>query len=89
MRLTVQPRFEAELKRLPPHRQRAAIRALEKLQRVPPPRGLDFRSLSKAPGFFIIDPNAGDRIVLYKIDDDHFSIEDVGPHDNVYRRWNR
>ncbi len=50
---------------------------------------LDFRPLAGAAGYFIIDPHSGDRIILRKNAENDFSAVDVGPHDNLYRRWNR
>jgi len=89
VRLTVKKRFEDGLQGLPPNRRKSAVRALEKFIEEPRRRSLDFRPLAGVPGFFIIDPQAGDRIILQKIAEDHYSVEDVGPHDNVYRRWLR
>ena len=50
---------------------------------------LDFRSLAGAPGYYIIDARHGDRIILRGDGEDLYAAVDVGPHDNIYRRWNR
>lgn len=89
MRITVERTFEQGLKRLPPDRQRAVVRALQKFMTEPALPSLDFRSLVGAPGYYIIDPHKGDRIILRKDAEDLYAVVDVGPHDNIYRRWNR
>lgn len=89
MRITVEKTFERALKGLPPNRGKGAIRCLVKFQTEPRLPSLDFRPLAGAPGYFIIDPHGGDRIILRKIAEDHYAAVDVGPHDNIYRRWNR
>ena len=89
MRVTPTPAFLKALKKLPPHREKGAIRALGKFAATPELPSLDFRPLAGAPGYHIIDPQSGDRVILRKIEDDHFEAVDVGPHDNIYRRWNR
>lgn len=86
------PAFLKALNRLPPHRQRAAVRALKKFMGDPILPSLDFRALSGAAGYHIIDPGSGDRIILRKDEEaavDTYEAVDVGPHDNVYRAWNR
>ena len=50
---------------------------------------LRFRPLQKLKGYYIISSVHGDRIILRKDGDNVYSAVDVGPHDNVYRRWNR
>ncbi|MGU3449672.1 type II toxin-antitoxin system RelE family toxin [Methylobacterium sp. 391_Methyba4] len=89
VRITPTQAFKKALDRLPPHRKRGAVRALAKFSATPDLPSLDFRSLAGAPGYHIIDPQSGDRIILRKVEDDHFEAVDVGPHDNIYRRWNR
>ncbi len=89
VKVTAEETFLAALKRLPPQRQKGAIRALTKFQVQPALPSLDFRPLSGASGYFIIDPHSGDRIILCKNAENDYSAVDVGPHDNVYRRWNR
>ena len=89
VRVKLTPSFLKALKGLPPHRQKGAARALAKFSATPELPSLDFRSLAGAPGYHIIDPQSGDRIILRKIEDDHFEAVDVGPHDNIYRRWHR
>lgn len=89
VRVTVAPSFGKALQRLPPDRARAAAESLVKFSDEPALPRLDFRPLKGKSGTFIIDGKRGDRIVLRKIADDHYAAVDVGPHDNVYRRWNR
>ena len=89
IKLAFAPRFKKEAEKLPPHRRKHVTNALRKFVENPSLPSLDFRPLAKAPGYFIIDPHAGDRIVVKKIAADQYLIADVGPHDNVYRRWNR
>ena len=67
----------------------ASGRALAKFQEAPNLPSLAFRPLAGARGYFIIDPHHGDRIILRKVAKDLFAAVDVGPHDNVYGRWNR
>jgi hypothetical protein len=89
VRITVTRRFELALKGLPPDRARRAANALTLFAREPRLPRLGFRSLSGSPGHFIINASRGDRIILRRESDDHFAAVDVGPHDNVYRRWSR
>ncbi|KMO15087.1 hypothetical protein [Methylobacterium platani] len=87
--VTPTPAFIKASKSLPPHRQKAAAWALSKFMRDPILPSLDFRSLAGASGYHIIDPGSGDRIILRRLDDEAFEAVDVGPHDNIYRAWNR
>jgi len=89
VRITVEPRFEKGLKRLPPDRAKAAAETLLKFQEEPALPRLDFRPLKGKVGHYIIDARHGDRIILRKDADDLYAAVDVGPHDNVYRRWKR
>ena len=86
--MRISDRFVRSLKRLPPNRADAAKRALARFVDQPGLPGLRLRPLLGAPGFFIINSVHGDRIILRK-DEQGFIAEDVGPHDNVYRRWDR
>lgn len=81
--------FVKAVRRLPPDRQEGAIRALERFETEPSLARLDFRPLKGAPGHFIIDANHGDRIILRRADNDVYDAVDVGPHDNLYRRWKK
>ena len=76
-------------RKLPPDRKKAANAALVKFMSEPALPGLKFRPLESKKGFFIISSAHGDRIILRKDADDLYAAVDVGPHDNVYRRWNR
>lgn len=81
-------RFVKALKGLPPNRADAAIRAVQKFMTEPALPSLKFRSFKGLDGFHIINSVHGDRVLLRK-DGDDFVAEDTGPHDNVYRRWQR
>ena len=74
---------------MPPDRRRSIRRTLEKFLTEPKLPSLKFRSLASAEGYFIINSVHGDRIILRKDAEDEFVAVDAGPHDNVYRRWNR
>lgn len=89
MKVSVEQSFIEALKRLPPDRAKAARNGLLKFQAAPNLPHLYFRALEGREGFFIIDLRRGDRIILRRESDDHYVAVDVGPHDNVYRRWNR
>jgi mRNA-degrading endonuclease RelE of RelBE toxin-antitoxin system len=89
IKITVEESFKRGLKQLPPDRRRRASAALVKFIETPDLPGLAFRPLAKMSGFYIIDINRGDRIILRKDAEDIYAAVDVGPHDNVYRRWNR
>ncbi|MEN3238902.1 hypothetical protein PUR29_36315 [Methylobacterium ajmalii] len=89
VRVTLEPSFTDGLKALPPDRRKAAGRALLKFAEEPGLPGLRFRPLKGRPDFFIINPTKGDRVILRKDADDLYAAVDVGPHDNVYRRWDR
>lgn len=81
--------FEKALKSLPPDRARAAIKTLSLFMEEPTLPRFNFRALKGLEGYFIINVKHGDRIILNKIDDDTYIASDIGPHDNIYRRWNR
>jgi hypothetical protein len=89
VRITIEAGFVDALTTLPPDRAKKAKDALLKFQGEPRRRSLDFRSLKSNPGYFIIDARRGDRVILRKEGDDYYTAVDVGPHDNIYRRWNR
>jgi hypothetical protein len=89
VRVRTAPGFEKALKSLPPDRGKAVMSALVKFAEEPSLPSLKFRSLESKSGYFIINPTRGDRIILRKDADDLYTVVDVGPHDNVYRRWNR
>lgn len=82
-------RFVKALKRLPPNRAKAAIRAVEKFTDEPSLPSLNFRQFKGLDEFYIINSVHGDRILLRKDTGGEFVAEDTGPHDNVYRRWSR
>lgn len=88
-KVSVEPSFIAEAKRLPPDRQRAVAATLVKFQEAMTLPSLNFRQLKGRPGHFIIDAKRGDRIILRQDGPETFSAVDVGPHENVYRRWDR
>lgn len=87
--VTVEATFLAGAKKLPPDRRKAAATALMKFTDEPSLPSLRFRPLQKLKGFYIISSVHGDRIILRKDGDHLYAAVDVGPHDNVYRRWNR
>lgn len=89
VRLSVEKTFVDAAKKLPPDRARGARTALVKFQAEPALPSLRFRALAGADGYFIISAAHGDRIILRKDGENAFAAVDVGPHDNVYRRWNR
>lgn len=89
IRVIPEPDFIKALKRMSPDRRDAARETLVKFQTEPALPRLDFRALKGHPGYYIIDARRGDRIILRKDADDLFAAVDFGPHDNVYRRWDR
>jgi hypothetical protein len=89
VRVTIEATFLDWAKRLPPDRRNAARRAIERFMEEPRRGSLDFRPLKGVQGYFIIDSVHGDRIILRRDGPDTYAAVDVGPHDNVYRRWNR
>lgn len=89
MRVSPEPAFRKALRTLPPDRAEGAIAALERFIVDSSRAGLDFRALRRRAGHYIINARHGDRIILRKDGDDLFAAVDVGPHDNIYRRWNR
>lgn len=88
-RLIVEGTFERGLLSLPPDRRKAAVKSLMLFMVEPTLPRFSFRSLKGADGYFIINAKRGDRIILRKDDETTFAAVDVGPHDNIYRRWNR
>lgn len=89
MRLAVEDSYVRELRKLPPDRARAANESLVKFVAEPALGSLNFRPLRGAAGYFLINGRRGDRIVLRREAEDGYAAVDVGPHDNVLRRWNR
>jgi hypothetical protein len=89
VRITVEATFRDAIEKLPPDRQRSAISAVMKFQTEPTLPSLRFRPLQGAPGYFIISANRGDRVILRRDAENLYAAVDVGPHDNVYNRWNR
>lgn len=81
--------FLKNLKSLPPDRQKGVSVAIAKFLEEPATPSLRFRSLKGVTGHFIINARHGDRIILREAGPERFEIADVGPHDNVYRRWDR
>jgi hypothetical protein len=88
-RITVEAGFLRALDKLPPDRAKAAQDSLVKFMNEPALPRLDFRPLRSRQGYFLIDGKRGDRIILRRLAEGHFAAVDVGPHDNIYRRWNR
>lgn len=88
-RIRIDKSFERALRSLPPDRQKAVSNSLTQFMQDPLPNKLDFRSLKGAQGYFIINARKGDRIILCLLEDDLYAAVDVGPHDNIYGRWNR
>lgn len=89
MKVSVEENFITALKKLPPDRANAARKGLVKFAKAPNLPHLYFRPLEGWQGYFIIDPRRGDRIILRRMAEDHYVAVDVGPHDNVLRRWDR
>lgn len=91
MKIAVGPskNFIKNLDSLPPDRQALAIDTLEKFKKNPSNRSLRFRRLKGQDGYFILSASHGDRIILRKDAPDTYTAVDVGPHDNIYRRWDR
>lgn len=88
-RVAIERSFVKALKGLPPDRREAAIETIEKFMFEPALPRLEFRPLKARPSYFIIDARHGDRVILRKDDEAVYAAVDVGPHDNIYRRWNR
>lgn len=89
LRLAIEASYGHGLKALPPDRRKAANAALLKFKADPSLPSLRFRPLKGRKDHFIINPTRGDRIILRRDADDLYAVIDVGPHDNVYRRWDR
>ncbi|PZP59498.1 hypothetical protein [Agrobacterium sp. MS2] len=87
--VTVRESFKKGLKSLPPDRAKAAIQTIELFMQEPARPRFNYRQLQGSKGYFIINVKRGDRIILQKLDDNSYVALDVGPHDNIYRRWNR
>jgi hypothetical protein len=81
--------FVRRLRKLPPDREKAARAALAKFMQDATRAGLNFRPLAGSPEHFIINSAHGDRIILRRDEADLYAAVDVGPHDNLYRRWDR
>lgn len=89
LQVTVEDTYSRAVKRLPPDRAKAANQSLIKFLETPSLPSLNFRALKGKNNYFIISAAHGDRVILRKDQDDVFAAVDVGPHDNVYRRWSR
>lgn len=89
MKVEPEVSFLKALRMLPPDRAEGAILALQRFVEDASRASLDFRALRRRAGYYIINARHGDRIILRKDEADVYAAVDVGPHDNVYRRWNR
>lgn len=89
LRLIPEATYLRAVKRLPPDRAKAANAALVKFMEAPSLPSLKFRALQGQAGYFIISSAHGDRVILRKDEEDRYAAVDVGPHDNVYRRWRK
>lgn len=89
VRIVVESTFLDAATKLPPDRRKRAIKLLEKFALEPALPSLKFRPLEGAPGYFIINSAHGDRVIIRRDGDGSYAAVDVGPHDNIYRRWNR
>lgn len=86
VRLLVSDQFLRRVERLPPHRAKAARRALAKFLAEPLLPGLNFEKLrTVSADYWSIRSGKGDRILLKRLADDQFEAVDVGTHD-VYDR---
>ena len=81
--------FGKHLKSLPPHRQKKVGEAINRFVTDPATPSLDYRPLRGTADHYLIDSTSRDRLILRQIHPGHYEIADVGPHDNVLRRWNR
>lgn len=81
--------FTRGLRSLPPDRARAAVSTLKLFIESPDLPRLRYRPLKGKKDHFIINGKGGDRIILRKEDGGSYAVIDVGPHDNIYRRWDR
>lgn len=88
MQITIKNSFLAALKSLPPRRAQKATKTLGKFMASPGLRSLKFRRLKGSEEHWIINSD-GDRVILRKEAEELYAAVDVGPHDNVYRRWDR
>lgn len=89
MKIDLTPSFTKAATRLPPDRALAVMRALDRFRLTPDLPSLKFRPLKGHVDVFIINARRGDRIILRRLGADHFAVVDCGPHDNVYRVWDR
>lgn len=87
--IAIEDGFKGALRSLPPDRKKAAIKSLTLFIDTPNLPRFRFRPLKGLDGHFIINAKRGDRIILRKTGEDAFAAVDVGPHDNIYRRWDR
>ena len=55
----------------------------------PQSKSLRFRALKGSERYWIANVNRGVRLILGKLDDDHFELLDIGEHDKTYQKWNR
>ena len=81
--------FEEAIQSLSKEQRQKAWDALMKFSKAPQRPGLNWRRLRGAPGHWVINFGSGYRIVLRQDDEETFAAIDVGPHDDLYRRWNR
>lgn len=88
MRVDLTPAFRKAAKKLPPDRIKKLASTIAKFQAEPKLPSLDFRPLKGTSNYFVVDSTGGDRIILRKIDDEHYEAVDCGTHD-IYRRWDR
>lgn len=87
--LVLSPTFIAHIKKLPPDRQKGIKSKLRLFRQNPEGNSLRYRPLEPFNDLYIINGKGGDRIILKRINEAKYEVLDVGPHDNVYRRYNR
>jgi len=86
--VAVTPAFLKAANKLPPDRVKKLAATIKKFVAEPKIPSLDFRPLKGTSDYYVIDSTGGDRVILRKLDDQHYEAVDCGTHD-IYRRWNR
>ncbi|HVF58322.1 MAG TPA: hypothetical protein VNJ70_00690 [Thermoanaerobaculia bacterium] len=87
-RVELTPRFERSFKRLSPHVQTAARKALRNLIEQPHAKSLNLEPVVGRPGFFTIRATLAFRVLLRREEDEDgvcYHAEDVDTH-RIYRR---
>ena len=87
-RVSIPPSFKRIFDELPEKKRKRVAKALRLFQHDQNYPSLNFERLQGAEGYYSIRASLADRIVLRKVEEDHYEAADIGGHE-VYRALRR